>query len=429
MVTGQERAPRVRLAEFGTPALPRIVERVMLLLLLGSMITFLVLLLPLLVLEEDAIELGREWNQMDALGRYGMGISFLLIIATILPMMGSNLWASWSVRRAIEAQAEDHPDLVACQPQLARDPDAMRRTLRIALWVFLGTFGTVGGFLFLMGLVSLANDVPESIEAVWIGGVVLVLALGCLTSLRALRRPLPSFSPRKTWSGDLSRVGRDAEFFADAQRSRPLPGWLRRLRTVVKVLAVAEYGLITITGFLTVIGVFARQGCRTCEPRSYGPGIEATIDRFWMLILAFAAVCAVTILVHHATGLICVVLTRRELLGRIDAGQADVARPDDAVLRDMVDEMAGPWGRVAHLTSLWTVGPLLLGVVWWLVGVVGHTVYVEYQIVGQTLLVIGLGLLAVTIIGVAVEETTDPAIRDRVRAAWPLDDRRPAGKG
>lgn len=415
---------RVRFAEFASPALPRIIEQLILHVVFGLIITFLVGMLPLLILEEDAIQLGREWRQMDALGRYGVGIVFLAGVAMVLPLMAANFWASWSIRRAIEAQAENRPEVVATPAQLRRDPDASRTTLRIGMLVFVGIGAVIGGFLLVMGLIGLADEVPESIEAVVIGVVLVVIGALCWWAARVLKKArTPTMSPRKTWSGDLARVRKDMATTAAEQERRELPKVLRVWRTLARVLAVVQYALISLTAMFAVLGVMARQPCRTCEPRTFGPGIEATLDRFWILVGVMAILAGVTILAHGILAVLASALTRRELVRRIDVGEAALARPDDKVLNAVVAETSGPWGQAAHLSGLWMVVPLVLGAVWLLVAAVGHTVYADFITTGWTFLVVGAALLVVHVVCLVADEVSDPAMRDKIREAWPVDDR------
>lgn len=419
----------LRYAEFGSPALPRITEAVLTSLLTSALLAFIVLLLPLLILEERAIVLGREWKQMDALGRYVMGIAFLALVALVPPTVAAWHWAGVSIRRAIEEQAPAHPNLVATPEQLKRDPRESRKALRLCLWIYAGICGGIGGLLFIVGLVGLADDVPDSIQAVWIGGITLALGLVVTYFARRLRGDRRTHSPRKTWSDDQVAVIEDMAEIADDQQERRLPASVRAWRIASRVLSATQYALFTLTALLGVMGVFARQPCRSCEPRSYGPGVEMTLDRFWIVIGVLALVTAVVLLVWGVVEVMASWLTRRELVRRIDAGEGDLARPEDTVLRSVVGtQHSGPWAVVSHHASLWTMGPLLVGAVWLLVADVGHTIYAEFAQIGWTLLLVGLGLLALTVLATAVDEHTSSRVRDRFRAAWPIDDRPGAKK-
>ncbi|MGA4669796.1 hypothetical protein ACPCG0_08380 [Propionibacteriaceae bacterium Y1923] len=198
--------PRLRYSEFSTPALPRIVEHVVWYLLYGALITFLVVLVCLLVLEEGAIELARPWRQFDALARYSIGIVTLVAIALIPPAVAATHWADLATRRAIEAQAEDLPGLVATPAQLKRDPEDSRANLRVTLIVYCVGLLVVGAFLLIFGLVSLADDVPGSMQGVVIGAVGVVLGVICGALTLRVRTPFTRTTPRKTWSSDVSLV-------------------------------------------------------------------------------------------------------------------------------------------------------------------------------------------------------------------------------
>ncbi|MGA4508628.1 hypothetical protein ACQB6R_08940 [Propionibacteriaceae bacterium G1746] len=412
---------RMRYAEFPTPALPRIVFSITASALIGLIAGWLTLFVPLLALEERAVDVDRKWRRFDALSRYAVGIIFVLILALVPLAVASWHWVSLTGRRAIEELAPQRPDQVVTPHQLSYRPTESRKTLRVTLYGSAGTLLGVGAFLFIFGLISLADDVPQSIEAVIIGAAMLTLGVAMFWWAWSLRRGFSERSPRKTWSDDLAQARQQAKKAAASQGRRPIPGWLRVLRVAARVAGVLVGVGVVVTAGLVMLGVGARKPCRTCDERTFGEGIELTLDRFWMGIVVLAILVAVIILVHGLLGALSNGLTRRVLLQRIERGDVDDARPEQQVLAQTVGEESGPWDRIGHFASLWGPTPLALGACWWLVGRVGHTQYVETPAPGQWLLGVGAVMTIVMVVSAVLSEVTNPAQRDAIREAWPVD--------
>lgn len=412
--------PRLRTAEFPSPLLPRIAERLARRMLLSAIIALVVMVLPFLILEERAIELAHEWDQLDAWGRFLLGFTAVAVFVLIPARAATWHWSSVSVRRAIEEQASSRRDWVAAPSQLDRDPVESRKGLRVCLWIYAVLCLLGGGPLFYLGLADLAAS--DAMEVLGVGGGL--LAVGAVLALCAqrLRRGFQPRSPRKTWSDDQVAVTGHIRDAAAAQRTRRLPGRVRLARTMARVLLALQGGFVTLTALATTAGVVTRQPCRDCDPRSFGPDLEVVLDRFWLAVGALALLTAAILLVWGLAEVVAAALTRRELLRWLQQGRVDDVRPEEEVLLAAVDETGGPWARVGHHAALWTTGPLLGGAAWLVVGAAGHTAYADHPGIGTTLLSVGLVMLGLCVAATVIDEKSSPAVRNRIRQAWPVQE-------
>lgn len=281
--TSDEDGPRVR--ELRSPGLQIVsaLFNVLVGLTLGSIVTFLGVVVLAIVVEEtglfDLLGLGLDF---DALFRASMGPVLISWGVMLIAWPALTIARAFVTLAAVEALIDEHPESVP--------PREVRESLKTSPAKTCLDVGTVVCWItgIVLGLCVLLSIymAGEGVESLVISLIITAVVLGLFLigyAMRAFgRRSAPEQDEliaglRSAWGWQVPRAD-GAE--RALRKTLPVAELPRMLRTPAR-----GAGLTTVLGWLfglgTLIflfGVLLRQPCRNCDQRTFGPTGESLID-------------------------------------------------------------------------------------------------------------------------------------------------------
>lgn len=368
----------------------------------------LMLLVLGLGLEEGTLPLEssvkRGWDAFFrmAIGILGLGGVFgLMVVNTVVHDLLMR-----RIRHVLNGCADDDANRNSVPVQWQRRAIETKAATSPYLGV-LGAFGLVlGPILIITGIWFLIERDDFAIESIVAGAAMTAAGWFGIKGFKEASGPavelwghrLPKLHPREPHrrydeDGELQAPTRSE--LADSEVAKQeivlAPERMRRLALLDRIadrLGTVSLWAFAVTTLALSLGVFIRQPCQDCTPRTYGEDGEAFIDGLitvatWAMVLALATLVA-SVLVRGVGHL----LLRREVAHL--AAQPTSRRPPWYLLREFILEESPLESLTQHLH---TVGIASLGV--GLSGILAapHYPFSEWQSVFQMLVALGASLL------------------------------------
>ncbi|MEJ1088224.1 hypothetical protein WDU99_07845 [Microbacterium sp. Mu-80] len=318
-----EDAPRVR--EIRSPGLQIVtaLTNVLIGLTLGSVVTFLGVVVLAIVVEETGV-----------LGLLGVGLDFdALFRASMGPVLISwgvmlIAWPTLTVARAfvtlaaVEALIDEHPESVpprAVRESLKTSP---AKTCRDAGTVICWITGIVLALCVLLSIYMAGEDFDSLVISLIITAVVLGLFLVGYAMTAYGRRSAPAQEEliaglQSAWGWQVPRADAAERALRKTLPVAELPRMLRTGRRGGAWTTVLGW-MLGLGTLIFLFGVLLRQPCRNCEQRTFGPTGESLIDSATSLgggmLTVAGVICAVLWLVVAARRIVIEEVLRRWLV-------------------------------------------------------------------------------------------------------------------